>query len=502
VGPASGPLRVFLVLIIAVVPVLILGVAASTAPRLGVGGINATTTALILVAITLVWAAVVAIAFSRILRGELNTILSLARRGRSADDDGSEGYRRVAAALEERDRQVAVLAAQSSIAPIGGDARATATHVTAAAQRVTDDPTWRLAVLRSRDEQLLPAGVFHGVAGETHDAISELEHWASIAGDDPLTPVHLADGPWGAFLIVRLTTSDSLTAILYSPWEGRPPPSAAQVNLLNVVGQHASTALEHAVLYAQVHAQSEAIDRMAEIQRDFLRSVTHDLQTPLTSIQALASELLHSQELGQSATADLEDITFQADRLRRMVGQLLAVSRLEAGAVAPRQEVMAIAPLVNRVWRALRADRRFQLETEGARHLAVADPDRLEQVLWAILDNAVKYSPAGSPITVQVRSTPDDRLEVAIRDEGAGMDAESVAHAFDQFYRSPHASRLAVDGSGVGLYAARGLIEAMAGEIQLTSRLGAGTQVTFVLPAERAESDATVAETKGRPGGR
>jgi signal transduction histidine kinase len=110
-------------------------------------------------------------------------------------------------------------------------------------------------------------------------------------------------------------------------------------------------------------------------------------------------------------------------------------------------------------------------------------------VLWAVLDNAVKYSPDGSPITVRIRPETADRLEIVVTDEGAGMDATSSAHAFDQFYRAPDAARLAADGSGIGLYAARGLVEAMGGSISLTSRLGVGTTVTCVLPAEQAERD-------------
>ena len=296
-----------------------------------------------------------------------------------------------------------------------------------------------------------------------HSRLSDLQRWASTSGDGATDQALRAEGPWGAFVVVRLTSAEAFSAILYAPWEGRPEPTAAQLDLMSLLGQHAGTALEHALLYAQVRGQSEAIDRMAAVQRDFLRAISHDLQTPLTSIQALASELASSARLSGAARADLDDIGYQADRLRRMVGQLLAVSRLEAQALTPRLEVLAVAPVVERVWRALRAERSFQLETEGAKQLAIADPDRLEQVLWAVLDNAVKYSPVGSAITVHVRPVAVDRLEIVVADEGGGMDATSVEHAFDQFYRAPDATRLAVDGSGVGLYVARGLMEAMDG---------------------------------------
>ena len=123
---------------------------------------------------------------------------------------------------------------------------------------------------------------------------------------------------------------------------------------------------------------------------------------------------------------------------------------------------------------------------EGAPHLAVGDPDRLEQVLWAVLDNAVKYSPAGSPIDVRVEPS-DGRIGIAVTDQGGGMDAETQARAFEQFYRSPQARRMAPDGSGIGLYAAKGLMTAMAGDLTIESRLGGGTTVGMVLPAEPAD---------------
>jgi two-component system sensor histidine kinase SenX3 len=232
---------------------------------------------------------------------------------------------------------------------------------------------------------------------------------------------------------------------------------------------------------------------VAGVQTDFLRGVTHDLQTPLTSIGALAAELKESAGLDEAALLDLDTIAHQADRLRRMVSQLLTVSRLEAGALTPRQEVFRAEPIVRRTWDALRADRSVEVVSEGPAHLTVGDPDRLEQALWAVLDNAVKYSPPGSTVRIAVagrqRGPSSDGLvtEVSITDHGAGMSAETRDHAFEQFYRSEDARRLAPDGSGVGLYAARGLVRAMGGDIALESRLGSGTSITITLPAEPAE---------------
>lgn len=264
-------------------------------------------------------------------------------------------------------------------------------------------------------------------------------------------------------------------------------PTPAEIALLTLVGQHAGTALEHSLLYAQVRSQADDLNRLATVQADFLRGVTHDLQTPLTSIGALATELRANEQVPESARADLESITHQAERLRRMVSQLLVASRLEAGVFTPQQEVFAVPPLVERTWAALRADRPFELKLSGAPHLAVADPDRLEQVLWALLDNAVKYSPPGSPVAVHI-GPEEGRLAITVRDQGAGMDEATREQAFEQFYRSDQARKLAPDGSGVGLYAARGLMEAMGGSIEIDSQLGRGTEIKLSVPAESSSS--------------
>jgi signal transduction histidine kinase len=175
-----------------------------------------------------------------------------------------------------------------------------------------------------------------------------------------------------------------------------------------------------------------------------------------------------------------------------MVGQLLAVSRLEVGALTPVQEVFRVAPVVHRTWDALRASaHQIVIEEDGPAHLVVAAQDRLEQVLWALMENAVKYSPAGSTITVHLgltgRTAGDRVSEIAISDQGVGMDPTTRSSAFEQFFRAAEARRLVPDGSGIGLYAARGLVVAMGGDISIESDPGAGTTVRISLPAETAD---------------
>ncbi len=482
--PRSGLwLRVFVGLLLAVMPPILMLVAALMLRQSVLSNIGPGVVAVVVVTGAIAWAGVLAIVFTTGLADEFRSLLSVAERGeRRSDIELTAANQQLADSLDERNRQVATLAQQAGLVPIDDEPAVVVGSLVSAVRLVMRDPTWRCAVLMSEGEDLLPTGVYHGAEEDASpEPLGDLERWAAVSAME--TPVRLIEGPWGAFAVVDVAVSDRLRAILYAPWEGRPEPSRAELALLTLVGEHAGTALEHSVLYARVRTQADELNRLAGIHVDFLRGVTHDLQTPLTSIGALAGELQANERIPEAARADLESITHQAERLRRMVSQLLVASRLEAGVLVPQQEVFALAPLVRRTWDALRADRPFDLTVTGPPHLAVGDPDRVEQVLWALLDNAVKYSPEGSAISVSVDAAMG-QLAVAVRDEGIGMDESTREQAFEQFYRAASARRVAPDGSGVGLYAARGLMEAMGGSIEIASALGAGSAITLRLPAE------------------
>ena len=441
------------------------------------------------------WVALIAVVAARPMANDARSLAALAERGMASSNDGlSAAQRRLATTLEDRNRQISDLADLIRVAPISQDAMAVAHAMVAGARQVTGDPTWLLAILRVPETHDLEPGVYGPNPESPPGTLDEVHRWAATAEGLGLAPrdARLVGGPWGAFAVVDVAPGDELRAILFAPWEGRADPSPAELNLFGLIGQHAATALDHALLYNRLRVQTEELNRMAAAQTDFLRGITHDLQTPLTSIRAVASELQQSDGIDSSARSDLETIAQQADRLRRMVGQLLAVSRLEVGALTPVQEVFRVAPVVRRTWEALRAaEHRLAVEEEGEPHLVVADPDRLEQVLWALLDNAVKYSPAGSTIRVHlalVRPSGADRVaEIAIHDQGVGMDPTTRANAFEQFFRSDDARRLVPDGSGIGLYAARGLVVAMGGAISIESEARVGTTVRITLPAETTD---------------
>lgn len=505
--------RLLALLLIAAIPPLVAFAIATVVAEDWLASTGRGTALLIGTGLAIVWIALVALVGSRQLSAETQSMIEMVRRGVDADvndsaTNGSEAMsaaqRRVAATLEERNRQIALLASLSHEAPITGDAPQAARSVVRLARSLTGDPTWSLVILRVEPSALLHPGVYTVDEAAGLGQLEDVHRWASTLEAAATVPggARHAVGPWGAFVIVDVDAGDDLRAILLAPWEGRSPPSPAELDLLALLGQHAATTIEHALLYTRLREQTDELNRIAAVQTDFLRGVTHDLQTPLTSIGALAAELMDTSGLNAAHRTNLDTIRHQADRLRRMVSQLLAVSRLEAGALTPRQDVFRAEPIVRRTWDALRADRPVSIGSHGAAHLVVGDPDRLEQVLWAVMDNAVKYSPAGSPIDIVICSREGDTssdeaaCEIAVTDHGTGMDAETRDHAFDQFFRADDARRLAPDGSGVGLYAARGLVRAMGGDIALDTQLGVGTTLTVTLPAEMAEEVETAQTTE------
>src|SRR4051812_38027630 len=191
----------------------------------------------------------------------------------------------------------------------------------------------------------------------------------------------------------------------------------ADQDLLELYASEIAVAIRNAELFAQVESQNAQLLELDAAKDDFLRGVSHNLQTPLPSIRAPADQLARDR-----SDRRLGIIVEQTDRLSRMVRQLLTVTRLESGALRPRSEVVALAHPVRRAWEALAVEGvPFEVDDRSAGWLAVADVDQLDQVVWALLDNAVKY---GERTAVDVEIVPDldtTRLRLTIADHGRGV---------------------------------------------------------------------------------
>jgi two-component system sensor histidine kinase VicK len=263
----------------------------------------------------------------------------------------------------------------------------------------------------------------------------------------------------------------------------------ADRDLLDLFASEVGVALRNAELFGQIEKQNERLLELDAAKDEFLRGVSHNLQTPLTSIRAYVDQLrAASDEAGRDRR--LQIVAEQADRLTRLVRQLLTVTRLEAGVLRSESEVIAMGPRTRRAWEALNATGTgFELRDSARGWLAVADPDQLDQVLWALLDNAVKYGGRDGKVEVDIQVDDTiDRLHVTIADHGPGVPEADRERLFTRFTRG--AAQTTDDGTGLGLYVSRQLLRTMGGELWLEpAREGRGAAFTLSLQGEPPGDD-------------
>jgi signal transduction histidine kinase len=239
--------------------------------------------------------------------------------------------------------------------------------------------------------------------------------------------------------------------------------------LLELFVTEIAFAIRNAELIERVERQNGRLRDLDAAKDEFLRGVGHNLQTPLTSIRASAQQLLEERP-----DQRLELIDEQAGRLSRMVRQLVTVQRLDSGSVKPKSDVLALAPRVTRAWEALGAKGvPFEILDRAPGWLAVTDPDQLDQVLWALLDNAVSH---GGKTPVQVRiaaetgaaesgSATASRLLLTVADNGPGIPDADRERLFGRYEQLGGADQRG--GTGLGLYVSRELCRAMGGDLVL-----------------------------------
>ena len=221
------------------------------------------------------------------------------------------------------------------------------------------------------------------------------------------------------------------------------------------------------------------------MQLDIVANVSHELRTPLTGLKGLV-ETLRDGAVDDPEARDsfLEMMENDTDRLIRLVNDLLLLSRLDAEALVLEREAVDLAGLVEAAVNRLRpaveaAGLSLGVEAPAPAPTAWADPDRLEQVLLNLLDNAIKYSRPGGRIPVTLSGRP---AQLRVTDQGIGIPAADLARVGQRFYRADKARSRAQGGSGLGLAIARALVEAHGGQLRLDSEEGQGTTVTVTLP--------------------
>ncbi len=265
-----------------------------------------------------------------------------------------------------------------------------------------------------------------------------------------------------------------------------------QVQLLSAIGHQVGIAIENARLSEKV-SEIAMLRELDAMRSQLIASFSHDLRSPLGLIKMACSTLQRDDvTLGAALVKDmLQEIQLQTDRLTRLVDDILDLGRLESGHLALRRTQIDLGELLCDL--AAEIERlhhgyhlALDVTTEGS--TAWADPNRIEQVLRNLLDNALKYTPQPSELVAQVRRH-QHRLYVSISDQGIGIPADKRELVFERFYRVDNDATHHIAGAGLGLAMCRGIVEAHGGQIWIEDsseralKAGHGTTVVFTLPA-------------------
>ena len=257
--------------------------------------------------------------------------------------------------------------------------------------------------------------------------------------------------------------------------------------LLGNFADQAALALERAQL-AESAGRAAVLAESDALKSALLSAVSHDLRTPLATIMASATSLLDPTVTwrDEERVEFLQAIDEEADRLSRVVSNLLDLSRIEGSALRPAKEWYDVAEVITDVASRLAKaapDHHLTTDVEPDLPLIRFDYVEIAQVLMNLGENAGKYTPPGTRITLSARRRPE-AIELAVSDTGPGIPPPFLPRLFERFSRADQTGR--IPGTGIGLTISKGLVEAHGGQIWAESREGQGTTIAFTLPVEDA----------------
>jgi two-component system sensor histidine kinase KdpD len=332
-------------------------------------------------------------------------------------------------------------------------------------------------LLPGEDGELRPSG---GGA-----ALDEAERASARRAFDHAAPVTRHTAPRGgteALYLPLRTASRPLGVLAFHPAAEDPVTTPDRRQRLEALAQQVAGALERALL-ADEAKQTELRARTEELRNSLLSSVSHDLRTPLAAIMGSATTLLEGGVPLTPPQADLARTVYEeAERLNRLVTNLLAMTRV-AGGLEPKKEWVPLEEIVGSALERLGPrleGRAFQSRIPDDLPLVPADPVLIEQVLVNLVENALRYTPAGTPVHISA-AREGDQVRVEVLDHGPGLAAGIEGRVFEKFFRGPGVPS---GGSGLGLAICRGIVVAHGGTITAANRPEGGASFRFTLPID------------------
>lgn len=359
--------------------------------------------------------------------------------------------------------------------------------------------------LMSQDSPRLTLRVFRGYGNELSQIVSRFRTDRGIIAEilqnkRPVFIGSLVDDPrLQQGVMAEIIRKERLKSAMFVPLEARGKilgilgaytesdrvflPGEQQI--LITIGHAISTAIENARLLEEA-SRARALEETDRLRTAFLASVSHEMRTPMTSIKGLASSLIQPDIQWDEETQKdfLHMIDQEADRLMRIVSDILDMSKIEAGAMKldlmPTTLAQIILQLRSRFDR-LPGGHRVDLALPPTLPLVLADEVRIGQVITNLIENAASYSPDGAPIAVETCMAGDEII-VSVRDHGPGIRPEHLEKVFDRFYRLEENVKRRKSGIGLGLAICKGIVEAHGGRIWVESEVGKGSRFSFTLP--------------------
>jgi signal transduction histidine kinase/CheY-like chemotaxis protein len=242
-------------------------------------------------------------------------------------------------------------------------------------------------------------------------------------------------------------------------------------------------------LNRDLEAANEQLKEGDRLKSMFLSHVSHELRTPLTAVKGFVENMLHrlSGPLTPKQEKDLTRVEVNADRLIRMIANLLDQSRIQFGKIEVSAEAIGLRDFVEDLLEQLRplaVEKKQQLEicARDQELVAWADRDKLAQIVTNLVENAIKYTPQEGRITVELSRDGPTYAKVSVSDDGVGIPEEALTKLFDPFFRVREAGRLPTKGLGLGLSITKYLVELHGGTLSVTSELGKGSRFDCTLP--------------------
>ena len=240
------------------------------------------------------------------------------------------------------------------------------------------------------------------------------------------------------------------------------------------------------------NAMAEKIENFDQSRSQFVQNASHELKTPLATMKILLENLIYQPDMPAELRAEfMQDMNHEIDRLSGIITDLLTLTQMDEKSAAPNRATVDFSALCEDSIHALQpaADKAGLTLTENIENAVFlsGDESKLSQVVYNLIDNAIKYTPAGGQVSVTLASDSHQAM-LTVRDTGIGIPEQDVGHIFDRFYRVDKARSRATGGTGLGLSIVRQMVQLHGGEITVTSSSGEGSVFTVTLPLRKEDA--------------